>query len=83
MLDSKNYGEFADWHLVELTRKRFLPQQWPENLRKILDTVNGKDILVYSELDRIISMEDMNKIKSGKTADLDKNTLKLWKDAEK
>ena len=83
VLDSKNYGEFADWHLVELTRKRFLPQQWPEDLRKILDTVNGEDILVYSELGGVISMEDMNKIKSGNTADLDKSVLKLWKDAEK
>ena len=83
VLDSKNYGEFADWHLVELTRKRFLPQQWPEDLRKILDTVNGKDILVYSELSGIISMEDLNKIKSGNTADIDKGMLKLWKDAEK
>ncbi|WP_253351260.1 metallophosphoesterase [Sebaldella sp. S0638] len=83
VLDSKNYGEFTDWHLIELTRKRFLPQQWPEDLRKILDTMNGKDILTYSELDSIISVKDLEMIKSGNTSDVDKNTLKLWKDAEK
>ena len=45
--------------------------------------MNGKDILIYSELDSIIAVKDLDKIKSGNTADVDKNTLKLWKDAEK
>lgn len=83
VLDSKNYGEFTDWHLVELTRKRFLPQQWPADLREILDIMNGKDILIYSKLDRVISVEDFKKIKSNDTAALDKSILKSWKEAEK
>ena len=45
--------------------------------------MNGKDILTYSKLEEIISVEDLEKIKSGETASLDKNTLKLWKNAEK
>lgn len=83
ILDSKNYEEFADWHLVELTRKRFLPQQWPEELRDMLDTMNGKDILIYSELDKTISMNELKMIKLGTLSGLDKKTIDLWKKAEK
>jgi hypothetical protein len=41
ILDSKNYREFTEWHLSELTRLRFLPREWPPALQQGLDKMNG------------------------------------------
>ncbi|MBP9477834.1 MAG: metallophosphoesterase [Sebaldella sp.] len=82
ILESKDYGEFADWHLVELTRKRFLPQ-WPADLQEMLKTMSGKDILIYTQLKESISISDLEKIKEGKGNSLDRKTISAWNDAEK
>ena len=39
ILDSENYLEFTDWHIRELSRLRFLPGEWPEDIRAALKTM--------------------------------------------
>ncbi|HBL75292.1 MAG: hypothetical protein A2W90_22370 [Bacteroidetes bacterium GWF2_42_66] len=48
ILESKNYREFANWHLKELVRLRFLPTEWPANVRDFLVKSSGKDLLLMS-----------------------------------
>lgn len=36
ILESQTYREFAEWHLRELARRRFLPRDWPADLRETL-----------------------------------------------
>jgi hypothetical protein len=50
ILTAKNYREFTNWHLSELTRQRFLPQDWPAPLRDSLLSLNGRQMLVLSQL---------------------------------
>ena len=50
ILTAKNYREFTNWHLSELTRQRFLPQDWPAPLRDSLLALNGRQMLVLSQL---------------------------------
>lgn len=50
ILNSKNYREFTHWHLRELARKRFLPTDWPEDLRTLLLSLNGQELLVFTQL---------------------------------
>lgn len=41
-LKSKNYQEFCDWQLQDLTRNRFVPRDIPRLLRERLLTLQGK-----------------------------------------
>ena len=50
ILHSKTYLEFTDWHIRELSRLRFLPGEWPEDLRELLKNSTGKHFLVASFL---------------------------------
>jgi 3',5'-cyclic AMP phosphodiesterase CpdA len=50
ILTANNYREFTNWHLSELTRQRFLPQDWPAPLRDSLLALNGRQMLVLSQL---------------------------------
>lgn len=51
VLQSSSYREFADWHMKELSRLRFLPGEWPDDIRMILQRADGKDFLVLSQLE--------------------------------
>ncbi len=57
ILDVSNYYEFTDWHMRELSRLRFLPQEWPEELRAMLTRMNGRDMLLASKLQSSLSFE--------------------------
>lgn len=46
VLTASNYYEFSDWHMRELSRLRFLPNEWPQGIRDKLETMTGKDILL-------------------------------------
>ncbi|NBC67059.1 MAG: metallophosphoesterase [Bacteroidetes bacterium] len=48
ILQSENYLEFTDWHIRELSRLRFLPGEWPADIRNVLTTMNGRDLLIHS-----------------------------------
>lgn len=50
ILNSENYHEFTDWHIRELSRLRFLPGEWPDDLRDALSMLSGRELLMYSQM---------------------------------
>lgn len=50
ILESSSYLEFTDWHIRELSRLRFLPREWPEELQHALRKMTGGDLLIFSQL---------------------------------
>ncbi|MGF1858783.1 metallophosphoesterase [Photobacterium profundum] len=90
ILTSENYYELTDWHIRELTRLRFLPNEWPEDIRELLFKMNGEEMLILSLIDTNISLcelqnatgDDKNSCPSGDdkklltTFDHDWNTAK-------
>lgn len=50
ILESAGYHEFTDWHIRELSRLRFLPGEWPEQLRELLRNSTGRHLLIASRL---------------------------------
>lgn len=56
ILQAKNYHEFTEWHLRELARLRFLPQDWPADIRELLLQLNGAQLLIISQLKTDISL---------------------------
>ncbi len=45
ILETKSYGAFAEWHLKELVRLRFIPEDWPQEFSAALLKQSGKDLL--------------------------------------
>ena len=50
ILNSENYREYTNWHLKELSRLRFIPREWPEDLRSLLPQLSGFDLVTLSIL---------------------------------
>ncbi|NBB75815.1 MAG: metallophosphoesterase [Bacteroidetes bacterium] len=48
ILNSANYREYTNWHLKELSRLRFIPREWPEDLRNLLPQLSGFDLVTLS-----------------------------------
>ncbi len=80
ILESANYTEYTDWHLTELTRKRFLPQ-WPDTLQVMLKTMTGKDMLIYTRLDKDVPISNLVALKEGKP--VSPSVLRAWNKAQK
>lgn len=59
VLDSDSYREFTQWHIRELTRQRFLPNEWPEVLRQRLLALTGQELLVFSQWPNNQSIESL------------------------
>lgn len=62
ILQAKNYHQFTEWHLRELARLRFLPQEWPADIRELLMTMNGEQMLVLSQLNEDIGFDEVTAI---------------------
>lgn len=58
ILLAKNYREFANGHLRELTRLRFLPKDWPDELRHLLLALNAEQMLVLSQLNSDVKLKE-------------------------
>ena len=56
ILDAENYYELTDWHIKELTRLRFLPEEWPEDIKNMLFNMDGKQMLILSQLETDITV---------------------------
>lgn len=63
ILKAKDYKEFTNWHLKELVRLRFLPEDFPAEFLKSIVNLSGKDLL------------EMNKKPSEIDEDLKSNSL--------
>jgi len=59
ILQAKNYHQFTEWHLRELARLRFLPQEWPVDIRELLLQLNGAQLLTVAQLKSDISLEQI------------------------
>lgn len=59
ILQAKNYHQYANWHLTELTRQRFLPQDWPAELRLMLLKLNGQQMLLLSQTAQQFVLADL------------------------
>ncbi|WP_019612738.1 metallophosphoesterase [Psychromonas ossibalaenae] len=51
VLESESYYQFTDWHLKELTRLRFLPDDWPLDMRLMLLNMDGEQMLIMSQIE--------------------------------
>jgi 3',5'-cyclic AMP phosphodiesterase CpdA len=82
ILQSQNYRTFTDWHIRELTRQRFLPQEWPKNLKHMLLSLNGQEMLILTQLQENSAREFL---KSNQPQQFDVDGLKRtvqWQVAE-
>lgn len=50
ILDSKSYGAFVEFHLKELLRLRFIPEDWPNGFADYLMQKNGAQLLESLEV---------------------------------
>ena len=75
ILETKNYHDFTDFHLKELVRLRFLPEDWPELFKNFMLNVSGEDLLILANME---SKFDDNTIMNHKN-----DFEKKWKKAEK
>ncbi len=80
ILNAPNYYAFTQWHLRELVRLRFLPQEWPEHIRTLLLTLNGEDLLILSQLNIDISMTDIKLAQQGM---MDQHLQHAWDAAKR
>ncbi|TMU56737.1 metallophosphoesterase [Flagellimonas algicola] len=51
ILLSETYRDFTQWHLRELVRLRFLPQDWPDRFINELLSLSGAELFAVSQMD--------------------------------
>ncbi|MDV5170134.1 metallophosphoesterase [Photobacterium rosenbergii] len=68
VLTSKDYYEFTNWHITELTRMRFLPEEWPCDLKQMVFALDGRQMLTLSQLDSPLTQEQVMKLAKGRHA---------------
>ncbi|KRB59959.1 metallophosphoesterase [Flavobacterium sp. Root186] len=49
ILKAKDYAAFTNWHLKELVRLRFLPEDFPAEFLKSIVNLSGKDLLLINK----------------------------------
>jgi len=59
ILATETYREYVTWHLRELVRLRFIPNDWPPALKENLLDRSGKELLVMA-----VNSKGMSQIKS-------------------
>nr|WP_315196147.1 metallophosphoesterase [uncultured Flavobacterium sp.] len=63
ILKAKDYEEFTQWHLKELVRLRFLPEDFPVDFLASILKLSGKDLLQInkntSEVDKALSSNQL------------------------
>ena len=80
ILNSKNYFEFTNWHIKELTRLRFLPNEWPSDIKRMLFALTGEQMLIISQLKSNIKVGDTNLLNSKNNLQLDLSDPNMKKD---
>lgn len=75
ILSANSYTEFTQWHLKELTRQRFLPQEWPAAMKQLLFRLTGQEMLVMSQLKSQITLAQLA---SGQTSLLQLRASAEW-----
>jgi 3',5'-cyclic AMP phosphodiesterase CpdA len=78
ILKVKSYREFTSFHLRELVRLRFVPEDWPQGLSNFLMGISGDDLLTLSRVPQEIDLTDILKLKH-----TDPEMTKVWGNAVK
>ncbi len=84
ILQAKNYHQFTEWHLRELARLRFLPQEWPADIRALLIALNGEQMMVLSQLDTDMNFDQISTLienKEFENNNQDKTLADAWQRA--
>jgi len=68
VLSAKDYYEFTNWHISELTRMRFLPEEWPCDLKQMVFALDGRQMLILSQLNSPLTIERVAQLTGGKQA---------------
>ncbi|MGF1734074.1 metallophosphoesterase [Photobacterium satsumensis] len=68
VLTSKDYYEFTNWHITELTRMRFLPEEWPCDLKQMVFALDGRQMLILSQLDSPLTQQQVTTLTEGQQA---------------
>lgn len=63
ILKTKTYHEFTDFHLKELVRLRFLPDDWPDGFKDFLISASGSDLAVMANSGNTTLFENVVKNK--------------------
>ncbi|MGF1725296.1 metallophosphoesterase [Photobacterium nomapromontoriensis] len=66
VLTSRDYYEFTNWHITELTRMRFLPEEWPCDLKQMVFALNGRQMMVLSQLDSPLTQQQVAQLTNGR-----------------
>ncbi|MGL6314616.1 metallophosphoesterase [Vibrio sp. WXL103] len=56
ILDAETYYDLTDWHIIELTRLRFLPEEWPEDIKQMIFNLDGAEMLILSQLETDVTV---------------------------
>jgi len=64
ILKTKTYHEFTDFHLKELVRLRFLPDDWHKDFVVLLEGLSGTELLLLASMDSKNDIEKLIKNKS-------------------
>ena len=59
ILKTKSYHDFTDFHLKELVRLRFLPDDWPSDFKDFILNVSGEDLLILANMDSNAFFDDL------------------------
>ena len=62
ILEANNYHQFTQAHLRELARLRFFPQEWPADIRALLMTLTGEQLLVLSQLEASVDISQITSL---------------------
>lgn len=68
VLNAKDYYEFTNWHITELTRMRFLPGEWSCELQQMVFALDGRQMLILSQLNSPITVQRVAQLTAGKQA---------------
>jgi len=72
ILNTKSYHEFTDFHLKELVRLRFLPDDWPVAFKDFMLKASGEDLLILAGGNKKAINKQLSK------SNLKPNDFKKW-----
>lgn len=79
ILASKDYLEYTRNHLLELTKSRFIPFDWPENLALLLQNLKREEFVSWSEMEEnegeLFLTEKIKKLKSNSAKTTSSRTI--------
>ena len=83
ILSSKTYLEFINWHLKELTRLRFIPNDWPSETADFLQKLSGEKLLILSYLETSLSYKEILKKLENNSLAFEKSWIQATQKAKK